>query len=232
MLALAACGHPGVPSSALRAAPTFTAQPEAAQSPMLAVDLYAPANYPAAVVRADGTRTLAYIKNVLHANTVGIVWDYFSASDTSSTVQRTRKTLTPRNVAILTRIARADGLRVEYRPLIFVPSAPNPWEGLILPANPLQWFASYYQAELPYLKVAQRLHVREFVLATEMHVLNGSHLWPLLFSRAASVYHGTVSYAAWEGIISRLALMCCRSSTSAWTCTRNCMSRRTPRWPR
>ena len=32
-----------------------------------------------------------------------------------------------------------------------------------------------------------------------MHVLNGSHLWPLLFSRAASVYHGTVSYAAWEG---------------------------------
>lgn len=169
-------------------------------APVVGVDLYAPTDYSPAVVRADGTRMLAYIKNVLKANAVGIVWDFFVTSRYSDAVLSTESTLSARNVAILTRIAEQDHLLVEYRPLIFIMTTgmANPWEGLITPIDPASWFASYYSAELPYLRVAQRLRVGEFVTATEMHDLNGSTLWGPFFARVSRVYHGAISYTAWN----------------------------------
>jgi hypothetical protein len=143
---------------------------------------------------------LAYIKNVLKADAVGIVWDFYVTSRYSDAVRTTGATLSARNVTILTEIAERDHLRVEYRPLIFIMTTgrANPWEGLIMPSDPASWFASYYQAELPYLRVAQRLRVGEFVTATEMHDLNGSALWPSFFARVSRIYHGVVSYTAWN----------------------------------
>jgi len=141
---------------------------------------------------------LAYIKNVLKANAVGIVWIFYAASRQSDAVETTDATLSASNVAILTRIARADHLLVEYRPLILVPSTPDHWEGLISPQDPAQWFQSYYEAELPYLKRARQLGVQEFVTATEMHKLNISPLWRKFFVRVAKVYHGVISYASWD----------------------------------
>jgi hypothetical protein len=143
---------------------------------------------------------LAYIKNVLKADAVGIVWDFYVTSRYSSAVRSTGATLSARDVAILTGIAERDHLLVEYRPVILIMTTPtgNPWEGLITPIDPASWFASYYQAELPYLQVAERLRVGEFVTATEMHDLNGSALWPSFFARVARVYHGVVSYSAWN----------------------------------
>jgi hypothetical protein len=169
-----------------------------AQQPVLGVDLYALDNYPAAVVTADGYRTLSYIRNVLKANTVGIVWNFFAASDSSDSVQADSSTLSPANVAILTRIAAHFHLLVEYRPVILVPSEANNWSGKILPADPARWFSSYYNAELPYLTLAQSLDVREFVVATEMHYMNADPRWPSFFARVAKVYHGVVSYATWD----------------------------------
>ena len=130
-------------------------------APVVGVDMYALSNFPPAVVRADGTRMLAYIKNVLKADAVGIVWDFYVTNRYSDAVRTTGATLSARNVTILTRIAERDHLRVEYRPLIFIMTTgrANPWEGLIMPSDPASWFASYYQAELPYLRVAQRLRV-------------------------------------------------------------------------
>jgi len=169
-------------------------------APVVGVDMYALSNFPPAVVRADGTRMLAYIKNVLKADAVGIVWDFYVTNRYSDAVRTTGATLSARNVTILTRIAERDHLRVEYRPLIFIMTTgrANPWEGLIMPSDPASWFASYYQAELPYLRVAQRLRVGEFVTATEMHDLNGSALWPSFFARVSRIYHGVVSYTAWN----------------------------------
>ena len=120
--------------------------------PVLGVDLYAPKNYTAAQVEAHGERTLAYIKNVLKADAVGIVWNFYAANLYSDAVEATGATLSASNVGILTKIATQDHLLVEYRPLILVPSAPNHWEGLINPYPPAEWFNSYYRAELPYLR--------------------------------------------------------------------------------
>jgi hypothetical protein len=166
--------------------------------PVLGVDLYALSNYPSAEVQAYGQRTLAYIKNVLKADAVGIVWNFFASSDASDAVETTSSTLSAANVGTLTRIAVREHLLVEYRPVILVPSEANSWSGQIAPDNPSRWFSSYYDAELPYLKVAQQLHVSEFVAATEMHAMNGSQLWPSFFSRVSRIYRGVTSYAAWD----------------------------------
>jgi hypothetical protein len=202
LLMLAACGHPGIPAPTQTPAtptrPHATAPAPATAQPVLGVDLYTLGNYPAAVVEADGRRMLAYIKNVLKANAVGVVWDFYAASPRSSAVESTNATLSASNVAILTKIAHDDHLLVEYRPLIMV-SGRLAWEGNIAPHHPAAWFHSYYTAELPYFKIAQKLRISEFVAATELHRLNASPLWPSFFARAASVYHGITSYAAWDG---------------------------------
>jgi hypothetical protein len=212
-LALAGCGHPLIPAAVIRRAEATTtpargsSPPPAAvvpapsltaARPVLGVDLYALRNYSPAQVKADGERTLGYIKNTLHAGAVGIVWDFFAPSQGASTVLSTRSTLSPANVAILTRIARADHLAVEYRPLIMVDDPANHWEGLINPADPATWFASYFGAELPYLRVAQRLHVGEFVTSTEMHDLNGRPRWVSFLDHVRRVYHGITSYTEWD----------------------------------
>lgn len=170
-----------------------------AHQPVLGVDLYALNDYSASEVRDYGRRMLGYIKKVLKADAVGIVWNFYSSSLSSDSVKATDHTLSPRNVAILTRIATQDHLLVEYRPIILVPSAASPWEGKITPGLQPRWFDSYYQAELPYLRMAQKLGVREFVTATEMVELNTSPLWSLFFTRVSRVYHGVISYGAWDG---------------------------------
>lgn len=220
---ITACGHPLIPRSALKPTKSATPTPRGTSiatprdlgtlgdvstakpvlgirpnRPVIGVDLYARRNYSATQVQVYGQRMMSYIKNVLKANAVGIVWALFAPSDHSNVITATSDTLTARNVGILTEIARQEHLLVEYRPLIFVPSAPNTWEGLIRPTDPAKWFDSYYQALLPYLKMAQRNHVPEFVTATEMHYLNNSPLWPSFFRRIKHVYHGVGSYTAWD----------------------------------
>jgi hypothetical protein len=135
---------------------------------------------------------------VLHADAVGIVWDFFALGRHSDVVTTTQRTLSARNVGILTSIARRDHLLVEYRPLIFVRRTADAWEGLIAPQHPQLWFQSYYQNVLPYLRIAQQQGVSEFVVATEMKDLNTSPLWPSFFARVAQIYHGVVSYTAWD----------------------------------
>ncbi len=203
-LAVTACGHPLIPASALRAAtaPAVASKPAARvpiSRPVLGVDLYALSNYPAAQVRFDGQRTLGYIKNVLKADAVGIVWNFYASSDHSNVIERTANTLSARNVGILTGIARQDHLKVEYRPLMFVGTLQDHgWEGKIAPSRPALWFSRYYRAELPYLRVAQRQHISAFITATEMHDLNSSPLWGSFFKRVSGVYHGVTSYTAWD----------------------------------
>jgi hypothetical protein len=212
VLVLAGCGHPLIPASVIRQAEAGSRSPAPSPSssviapapsltaarPVLGVDLYALSNYSAARVRAYGARTLGYIANTLHADAVGIVWDFFAPSQGASAVLSTGATLSPGNVAILTRIAQADHLAVEYRPLIMVDDPANHWEGLVNPARPAAWFASYFAAERPYLQVAQRLHVGEFVTSTEMHDLNGRPRWAAFLAHVGRVYHGIVSYTEWD----------------------------------
>jgi hypothetical protein len=167
------------------------------KGPVIGVNLYALSNYPAAEVAADGARTLSYIRNVLHADAVDIVWDFYAPSVGSDDVNATARTLTPANVAILTRIAQQDHLLVEYRPLIMIDDS-DPWEGYIVPEDPAAWFANYYARELPYLRVAQQYGINEFVAATEMKAMNGNPLWPGFLTSLGKVFHGVVSYSAYQ----------------------------------
>jgi hypothetical protein len=164
--------------------------------PVVGVNLYAVNNYTAAVTKADGERTLSYIKNTLHASAVDLVWNLYSPGYYSNSVVTNRNTtLTAANIAILTKIAQADGLYVEYRPLIFVETTANNWEGLIKPKNRTQWFDSYYAQNLPYLQMAQKYHINEYVIGTEMKRLSPATQWKSFLARSAKIFRGQISYA-------------------------------------
>jgi hypothetical protein len=164
--------------------------------PVVGVNLYAVTNYTAAVTKADGERTLSYIKNTLHASAVDLVWNLYSPGYYSnSVVTNSNTTLTAANIAILTKIAQADGLYVEYRPLIFVETTANNWEGLLKPKNRTQWFDSYYTQNLPYLQMAQKYHINEYVIGTEMKRLSPATQWKSFLAKSARIFRGQISYA-------------------------------------
>jgi hypothetical protein len=202
---IAGCGHPLLPSSHQVMGKTSASLGKSEwpvlghDRSVLGVDLYALSNYPAAQVEKYGKHMLWYIKNILKADAVGIVWNFYAPSISSNKVEATNATLSAKNVAILTRIALQDHLLVQYRPLILVPSESSPWEGQITPYLQPSWFDNYYRAELPYLRTAQHLGVREFVTGTELAELNSTPLWSSFFTRVSRVYHGLISYSTWDG---------------------------------
>lgn len=166
------------------------------KGPVVGVNLYAVANYSAGQTRTFGERMLAYIKGTLHANAVDLVWNMYSPGYASnSVVTRPSTTLGPADIAILTKLAQADGLFVEYRPLLFVETKGNTWEGLIEPSNPAAWFDSYYQRNLPYLKLAQQYHITEYVIGTEMKRLTPATQWKSFLARSGRIFRGQISYA-------------------------------------
>lgn len=165
--------------------------------PVVGVNLYAVTNYTAEQTTAYGERMLPYIKNTLHAGAVDLVWNMYSPGYASNVVvTRKNTTLSAANIGILTKIAQHDGLFVEYRPLLFVETKGNTWEGLIKPRNPTAWFNSYYQQNLPYLKMAQQDRINEYVIGTEMKALSPAKQWKSFIAKSAKVfYHGQISYA-------------------------------------
>jgi len=201
---LAGCGHPLIPAGALAVptagpvSPTSVPSPaviDTVRRPVLGVDLYSVGSPLLRVARGEGRRDLAYIVHTLHADSVGIAWNFYTPDDHSNRVEHTNGTLSPWDVAALTREAQADHLTVEYRPLLKVQRG-SQWSGYVSPPDQAAWFASYYRAELPYLRVARRLHVREFVTSTELVALNTASQWPGFLARVRRVFHGVVSYAA------------------------------------
>ena len=128
-LMVSGCHHPLYPDPAPKAPDTAASLGTSdwpalgANGPVLGVNLYALRNYHAATVRADGTRMLGYIKHVLKADAVGIVWNFYTPSPYYDPVGASGATLSSRKVGILTQIAERDGLAVEYRPLILVSGA-------------------------------------------------------------------------------------------------------------
>lgn len=179
------------------ASPSKPAPAIGSTGPVVGVNLYAVHNYSAAQTAADGARTLAYIKNDLHANAVDLVWNMYAPSYTSDLViTKAADTLTAPGIGILTRIAQQDGLYVEYRPIMFVDTTGNTWPGLIKPANQAAWFNSYYQANLPYLRMAQKYNINEYVIGTEMTGVSPDPEWPSFLARSARVFTGQISFTS------------------------------------
>lgn len=200
VLAVAACGtHPLIPSSVTHHRPAGPSPwASATAKPVTGVDLYAQQDYAPAVAAADGARDLTYLRGRLHANAVGIVWNFYTPSNRSDAVEDTGITFPVAEVAELTRQAEADGLTVQYRPLIRV-GRREKWEGAISPADQAAWFASLWRAERPYLRLAKRLHVSQFVVASEMEYMNNSPGWAAFLARARAAYPGQVTLSLWDG---------------------------------
>ena len=169
--------------------------------PMVGIDVEADSNYPLPLVRQYGRRVMAYIRNRLHAQAAGVVWDLCTPSAHSNIVTRAC-TLSPHAVRILAAEAKHDGLTVQLRPLIRVgPQSGwnNPklsWEGYIQPASQRAWFASLLRAELPYLAVLHGVPGSQFVVGTELHGLAGSRYWPSYVRQAQALCGCQVSISA------------------------------------
>lgn len=162
--------------------------------PVVGVNLYALNNYTAAQTRADGERTLSYIKNDLHASAVDLVWNMYVPGYDTNTVFVNDTTLSAANIGILTQLAQSYGLYVEYRPMLFLQTSGNGWEGHIQPSDPGQWFNSYYARNLPYLEMAQKYRISEYVVGTEMNSLTPDKQWAAFIAECARVFRGTISY--------------------------------------
>src|SRR5271165_3561151 len=165
LLVIAGCNRPLVPPPTPAGHSSRVPVKPASKviEPVVGADIYAKGNYPTSAVRADGTRDLRYAKHFLKLSGIGISWNLFSPSKHSDQVMATSDSLSPAHVAVLTRIARAEKLTVLFRPLVKVEGLKH-WEGYIAPADTAAWITSLYQAELPYLRVAQKYHISEFVV--------------------------------------------------------------------
>jgi hypothetical protein len=164
------------------------------KGPVVGVNLYALRNYTAIQTTVDGERTLSYIKNSLHASAVDLVWDMYVPEDHANTIVTNGTTLSATNIGILTQIAQHYGLYVEYRPMLFVQTSGNTWEGKVQPSDPSQWFGSYYSSNLPYLEMAQKYHINEYVIGTEMNDLTPDAQWTSFLAKSATVFQGEISY--------------------------------------
>lgn len=181
---------------------SFTSGPVPAQaSPApyrLAVGavLYADRDWPLAQVQARGQQSIAYAARVLHVSGVQIAWTLGVPGDRASTVDAAGPgTPPPADIAVLTAIARSYGLAVTYRVLLRIPGRVEP----LRPQHPAEFLGSLLAAEEPYMALAQRDRVAEFIAGTERASLASSPRWGWFFAKAAGIYRGILSYAQWGG---------------------------------
>ena len=201
---VAGCGHPLLPSSHPDTGKTAASLGKSdwpilgQDRPVLGVDLYALSNYPPAKVEAYGKRMLRYIKHVLQADAVGIVWNFYAPSVSSDASRHRCDVVSPKcGDPDQDRDSRSSAGAIP--PTDHGTQRATPGKVTSPPTFQPRWFNNYYRAELPYLKIAQRFGVREFVTGTELVDLNSSPLWSSLFARISRVYHGLISYSAWDG---------------------------------
>jgi hypothetical protein len=206
--AITACGNEFVPAGYSPTHPYGTAKPwlpgptptpEPSGPMTVGVDLYDTQDYSLEQTKALGNRAISYIANTLKVKAIGIAWDYTVPTLTSDQVN-TASAVTPSvaDIQALTQIARAHGLRVEYRVLLEVAGQNGQSESL-RPASTQTWLTSLLTAETPALRLAQQEQVSEVVVGTETAAIEGSPLWKGFFTQAAKIYGGMLSYATWGG---------------------------------
>jgi 4-amino-4-deoxy-L-arabinose transferase-like glycosyltransferase len=170
--------------------------------PALGIDIEADGSYSLAKAREYGRRLAAYIRNRLHANTMGIVWDFCDPSFTSSRVGKCQRTLSVPAVHDIANAARAYGLNIQLRPLIRVGPPRNwgnpqlSWEGFIHPTDQKAWFRNLLRAETPYLKLLRSYPGSQAAVATEPWTIAGSPRWGWLLDQTQGACKCATSIAS------------------------------------
>ncbi len=164
----------------------------AAPSPQLGIDIdfY---TYPGQNIAAAARTDIAYIKR-LHANSVSISFPFFMSGPASARVYKGIATPSPRQLAILAVAAERAHLYVSIRPLL---SEQNLGYSRTLwrPLDKARWFASYRTFLLRYAAMAQRMHIPELIVGTELSEFAKVWYWTGLDRALRRVYSGRLAYA-------------------------------------
>lgn len=162
----------------------------------IGVDWYAS---PGEDVTLQAAETVAYV-NSLHANAISISFPFFMEGPNSTQFLSKPSTPTPAQLSILVKDARRFGMTVSLRPLLANGSLANGshhmsrtrWK----PVNEAAWFSSYQRFLRPYLVLAKREGVAEFIVGTEFSQFDTAPGWRALSNWARGLYHGTLACAA------------------------------------
>ena len=155
------------------------------------VDWYA---YRREDVTSQAAAAIAYVKS-LHANGISITFPFFMHGPRSSQVRATSSTPTPAQLSTLVHDARRAGMTVSLRPLLANGSLGRSRTGW-KPVHEAAWFRSYRRFLRPYLVMAQRDGVAEFIEGTEFAVFDTAPGWRSLSRWARTVYHKKLACAA------------------------------------
>jgi hypothetical protein len=154
------------------------------------IDFY---TYPGQNVARAAAATVQYVKS-LHANAIAISFPFFMTSRYAPGMEAGRATPTPGRLATVITDAQQAGMRVTLRPLLderALGKARAHW----IPADKAAWFASYQRFLTPYLVMAQRLHVSEFITGAELTYFSQSRHWDKLNTAIRRIYHGEIGCA-------------------------------------
>jgi hypothetical protein len=149
------------------------------------VDFY---TYPGQDVAAAAIATVSYARS-LHANAIGISFPFFMKSRYGAGVYAGSATPTPDQLATVIIAARRAGMRVTLRPLLDE-KALGRSRASLRPVNQAVWFTSYRQFLVPYLVMAQKLQVSEFITGAELTQFSLSWRWKELNASISRIYHG------------------------------------------
>jgi hypothetical protein len=177
--------HP--PASPPLSVPSYPSYPAGLIQRGIDIDAY---TYSGQDVAAAAHRDISYITS-LHANAVLISFPFFVNGQNGSRVYATTATPAPDQVAVIVRDAQRAGLRVSLRPLLDEASigrVRRSWA----PVNAATWFGSYQRFLIPYAEMADRLHVPDFIVGTELSRFSESPYWATLDAALRMHYHGTL----------------------------------------
>jgi hypothetical protein len=167
--------------------------------------VYSPTGKPptAKAIKSGAAKTVAYVL-AMHANAISISFPFFMHGKDSHKVYGTIRTPTPRDLSVLILDAQRVGLTVSLRPLLDEHSlgmSRTRWR----PRNEAAWFRSYRHFLHPYLVIARRHNVAEFIEGTEFSAFETAPGWARLDKWASSIYHGTLACAAnWGKVPARI----------------------------
>ena len=182
---------PSVPQVPLARASASSA-PAPVGSPLmqLGVDIDA-YTYPSQNVAAAAHADMAYITR-LHANAVLVSFPFFATGPDA--VRAGMATPSPSRLGVIVQAAQAAHLFVSIRPLLDEHSLGRS-RVVWAPPHPRAWFASYRRFLIPYAVMAQRLHVPEFFIGTELTRFQTAPQWTGLARAVRRYYHGRLMFS-------------------------------------
>lgn len=135
------------------------------------------------------------------ADRVSLVVEWSQRDVTASSLHRSETTPTDEVVRAAIRDAHALGLKVLLFPIVALDArAAGDWRGVLRPASPPEWFASYGQYVAHYARIAAEEDAESFSVGSELGSLEHRDAeWRTLIADVREIYGGELTYSAnWD----------------------------------